>query len=554
MCSYTKFLFFFRIYEYNKRMEIFQSILELFGGLAIFIYGVLILSEGLEKVAGSKLLSFLDRSLDHPLKQGLFGTVATALMQSSGLLMVTMIGLINANMLSLQQAIGIMLGQEIGTTITGQLVSFQIKGFNLIFLIIGFFLMFFSKDRKLRMIGQPFFGFGTIFVGMNMMSKAGGVISQTTFFQEALLVMGQYTLLGVLVGALFTALVQSSTAMTGLVIAMGISHGITLEVAIAIILGANIGSCIMGWMAALQSGSSAKRASYAQIFINIIGVLLFLPFINPYTNFISTTSSVLSRQIANAHTVFNICVSVLMLPFIKPLASFVEKLIPEQEEEKTKKSKTRFIDPRLLNMPMMAVKLAKEEVLRMGEITCEMVEKASQAMLHKNKDDVKWVFKHEKDVDEITRTLEGFLESIPGDKLNPTDQDTLEDLKHLITDIERVGDHANNLAEYASEIADNKIDISKDAKKELKTISGLVIHNYQASLKALKTENKKMISKIAKREDEIDTLEKKFRQNHIERLKKKICHPEADTIFNDTLRNLERISDHAYNIALSLEK
>ncbi len=535
-------------------MEIFQSILELFGGLAIFIYGVHILSEGLEKVAGSKLLTFLNKSLDHPLKQGLFGTVATALMQSSGLLMVTMIGLINANMLSLQQAIGIMLGQEIGTTITGQLVSFQIKGFNLIFLIMGFFLMFFSKDRKLRMVGQPFLGFGIVFVGMNMMSKAGGVISQTAFFQEALFVMGQYLLLGVLVGAAFTALVQSSTAMTGLVIAMGISQSITLEVAIAIILGANIGSCIMGWMAALQSGTGAKRASYAQIIINIIGVLIFLPFISPYTNFIATTSGVLSRQIANAHTIFNVAVSLIMLPFVKPLANFVEKLIPKHEDEKAKKSKTRFIDPRLLNMPMMAVKLAKEEVLRMGEITCEMVERSSQAMLHKNKDDVKWVFKHEKDVDEITRSLNDFLESIPGDRLNPDDQDTLEDLKHLITDIERVGDHATNLAEYAEEIADKKVSFSKDAKKELKTISTSVIHNYQASLKALKTENKKMTAKIARREDAIDDLEKKYRRNHISRLKKKICHPEADAIFTDTLRNLERISDHAYNIALSLEE
>ncbi len=542
------------ISAYNKSMEIFQSILELFGGLAIFIYGVHILSEGLEKVAGSKLLSFLNSSLDHPLKQGLFGTIATALMQSSGLLMVTMIGLINANMLSLQQAIGIMLGQEIGTTITGQLVSFQIKGFNLIFLIIGFFFIFFSKDRKLHMVGQPFFGFGIVFVGMNMMAKAGAVISQTTFFQNALLTMSQYILLGVLVGAVFTAIIQSSTAMIGLVIAMGISHSITLDVAIAIILGANIGSCIMGWLAALQSGTSAKRASYAQIFINVIGVLLFLPFIHPYTNLIATTSGVLSRQIANAHTIFNILVSLLMLPFIKPLAHSVEKLIPEHEEEKSKKSKTRFIDPRLLNMPMMAVKLAKEEVLRMGEITCEMVLRSSQALLHKNKENVKWVLKHEKDIDEITRTLEEFLESIPGEKLNPADQDRLEDLKHLITDIERVGDHANNLAEYADELADKKISLSKDAKKELKTISILVVHNYEASLKALKNENKKMIAKIAKREDAIDKLEKECRQNHISRLKKKVCHPEADTIFNDTLRNLERISDHAYNIALSLEE
>lgn len=532
-------------------MQTFQSILELFGGLAIFIYGVHILSEGLEKVAGSRLLSFLDKSLKNPLRQGLFGMVATALMQSSGLLMVTMIGLINANLLSLQQAIGIMLGQEIGTTITGQLVSFKIGSFNLIFLIIGFFMMFFSAKPKLRMVGQPLFGFGIVFLGMNLMSKAGGAISQMPFFQEAIILLSKHVLLGVLVGAVFTAAIQSSTAMTGLVIAMGHSNSITLPVAIAIILGANIGSCIMGWLAAFQSGSSAKRASYSQIFINIAGVLLFLPFIHPFTDFVIGTASTLPRQIANAHTIFNVVVSVLMLPFIKPLANFIEKAIPDKEEDKEKR-KTRFIDQRLLNMPVMAVKMAKEEVLRMGWITHEMVEKATSAIVGKAGDDVKWVLKHEKDVDQICHTVESFLESIPGEKLGLKEQEMLEDLKHLITDIERVGDHANNLAEFAKEIESKKRGLSKYGRRELKSLSSRVLKTYGLSLKALKTENRKFVDLVTKGEDEIDKLEKKFKQNHIERLKKKICNPEMDTIFLESLRNLERISDHSYNIALSL--
>jgi phosphate:Na+ symporter len=533
-------------------MEIFQALLQLFGGLAIFVYGVHILSEGLEKVAGGKLMAMLDRSLNHPLKQGLFGTVATALMQSSGLLMVTMIGLINASLLSLEQAIGIMLGQEIGTTITGQMVSFQIKGFNLIFLIIGFFMMFFSSNRKLRMIGQPFFGFGIVFVGMSMMSTAGGVISQTPFFKQALIALSQHILLGVLVGAVFTAAVQSSTAMIGLVIAIGKSNGITLAVAIAIILGANIGSCIMGWLAAMQSGTHAKRASYAQIFINVFGVLIFLPFILPFTDLVSHTSAILARQIANAHTVFNVIVSLIILPFVKPLAHAIEKVIPEKEEEKSRKSRTRFIDPRLVNMPMMAVKLAMEEVLRMGWMTHEMLEKAEDALLKDDEDAIKWVFKHEKDIDEITHSLESFLESIPGEKLNPDDQDRLEDMKHLITDIERVGDHANNLAEFARQLNDKKISVSKAGQKELKILFKKVLQNYKVTLKALKSGDETMVTRVLTLEEEIDALEKQYKLNHIERLKKKICHPEADTIFIESLRNLERISDHAYNLALTL--
>lgn len=532
-------------------MQTFQSILELFGGLAIFIYGVHLLSEGLEKVAGTRLLSLLDKSLKNPIRQGLFGMVATALMQSSGLLMVTMIGLINANLLTLQQAIGIMLGQEIGTTITGQLVSFKIGSFNLIFLVIGFFLMFFSTKPKLRNIGQPLFGFGIVFLGMNLMSQAGGAISQMPFFQQSIILLSKHVLLGVLVGAVFTAAIQSSTAMTGLVIAMGRSNSITLTVAIAIILGANIGSCIMGWMAAFQSGSSAKRASYSQIFINIAGVVLFLPFIHPFTDLVTGTSAQLPRQIANAHTIFNFVVSGLMLPFVKPLANFIQKAIPDKEEEKDKR-KTRFIDQRLLNMPVMAVQMAKEEVLRMGWITHEMVEKATDAMIEANGDDIKWVLKREKDVDQICHTLESFLESIPGEKLGPEELKKLEDLKHLITDIERVGDHANNLAEFAREIESKKRGLSKYGRKELKTLSRRVLKTYGFALKALKTENRKFVDQVIKEEDEIDDLEKTFKLNHIERLKKKICNPEMDTIFVESLRNLERISDHSYNIALSL--
>ncbi len=532
-------------------MQTFQSILELFGGLAIFIYGVHLLSEGLEKVAGAKLLTFLDKSLKNPIRQAFFGMTATALMQSSGLLMVTMIGLINANLLVLQQAIGIMLGQEIGTTITGQLVSFKIGSFNLIFLIIGFFMMFFSNKPKLRMIGQPMFGFGVVFLGMNLMSRAGSAISQMAFFQEAIILLSKHVVLGVLVGAVFTAAIQSSTAMTGLVIAMGHSNSITLPVAIAIILGANIGSCIMGWLAALQSGSSAKRASYSQIFINIAGVLLFLPFIHPFTDFVTGTADALPRQIANAHTIFNVVVSILMLPFVKSLARFIENAIPDREEDKEKR-KTRFIDQRLLNMPVMAVQMAKEEVLRMGWITHEMVEKATDAILGEGEEGIKWVFKHEKDIDQICHTMESFLESIPGEKLGQKEQEMLEDLKHLITDIERVGDHAVNLAEFGKEIESKKHGLTKYGRKELKTLSSHVLKTYGTALEALKTENRELVDQVIVGEDEIDKLEKRYKLNHIERLKKSICNPELDTIFVESLRNLERISDHSYNIALSL--
>ena len=249
----------------------------------------------------------------------------------------------------------------------------------------------------------------------------------------------------------------------------------------------------MGWLASLQSGTYAKRASYAQIIMNIGGVLLFLPFVIPYTNLISTTSKELARQIANAHTVFNVIVSILMLPLVKPLAKFVEKIIPEKEEEEAGSGHggRRGTDPRQLKMPAIALQLSKEEVLRVGWITHEMLEKASEGMLSQKSDSVKWVLKREEDVDSISWNLENFLESIPGDKLNPDDQKTLENLKHFVTDIERVGDHANNLAEFARKIDKKKIKITKYGRKELRTLFKRVLHNYGGALKAIKSGNKK---------------------------------------------------------------
>lgn len=532
-------------------MDIFQTLLQVFGGLALFIFGVHLLSEGLEKVAGDRFLSLLEKATGNRFKGLAFGVVATAMMQSSGLLMVTMIGLINASLLSLEQAIGIMLGQEIGTTITGQMVAFNIRGFNLIFLIVGFYLMFFNQNKKWQLIGQPLFGFGMVFVGMNMMSTSAGSFSQLPVFQTLLLALSRNVILGVVVGTVFTAAIQSSTAMTGLIIALGKSNSITLMVAIALILGANIGSCIMGWLASIRSTVNAKRASYAQIFINIGGVLLFLPFITPYTNFIGMTSTELPRQIANAHTIFNIIVSALMIPLVTLLAKFLKKIIPGGEDKAEKKI-TKYLDERFLNTPFVAVSLAKEEVLRLGRLTLKMLKDSEKGYLQGKMKFAQAVLEQEPEIDQISHIVTRFMEDVPGDKLNPEEHATLERLKHLVTDIERVGDHAVNLAEFARQIEKKEIKISKYARKELKELFQNVGETYAISLKAFRKNDRVMVEQVIQNEDEVDKMEKKFKRNHVERLRKGLCQPEAGPIFVETLRNLERVSDHSYNIALSL--
>lgn len=533
-------------------MDIFQTTLQLIGGLAIFIYGVTFLSEGLEKVAGEKLLSFLEKTTGSRIKGFFFGVVAVGLLQSSGMLMVTMIGLINAGMMTLEQSIGIMLGQEIGTTVTGQMVAFNIKSFDMIFLAIGFILLFFNKNKKWQMIGQPLFGVGLVFVGVNMMADAGSKFSQLPVFQEILISLSKNSVLGVLVGVIFTSILQSSSAMTGLVIALGKSQSISLVVAIALILGANIGSCIMGWLASIRSSLNAKRASYAQIFINIAGVLLFLPFISQFTSFISTTSSSLPRQIANAHTIFNIVVSLLLFPLVKPLTKFVKKVIGGNKEE-NKEKKTKYLDDRFINTPFVAVSAAKKEVLRMGRLTYQMLKNAEKSFIQGKLKFASAVLEQEPDIDEISHLVTHFMESVPGERLGQEEHNMLEKLKHLVTDIERVGDHAVNLAEFARQMEKKNIKISKFAQKELKEFFKVVIDTYALSLKAFRKNDPALIDQVVQNEDEVDHLEKKCKHSHVVRLRKGQCQPEADPIYVETLRNLERISDHSYNIVLCLK-
>ena len=532
-------------------MAIFETVLQLLGGLAVFIYGIQFLSEGLEKVAGTKLLEFLEKAAGNRIKGLLFGAFSVGLLHSSGMLMVTMIGLINASMLTLEQAVGIMLGSEIGTTITGQMVAFNLKGIDLVFLVIGFYLTYFTNKQKWQLVGQPMFGIGLVFLGMKLMSAAGYTISQLSTVQTLLESLSKNAILGILLGAIFTAVMQSSTAMTGLVIAIGCSNSINLITAISLVLGANIGSCITGWLASLKSTLNAKRASYAQIFINIGGVLLFLPFITPFSGFISTTSNLLPRQIANAHTIFNIVVSLLMLPLVKPMTHLV-KLVVKGKPEEEKKKLTRYIDERFLNTPFVAVSIAKAEVLRMGWLTHRMLKNAESSFLQGKLKDADSVLEKEPDIDEISHLVNHFMESIPGDKLNEEEHAMLEKLKHLVTDIERIGDHAVNLAEFALRMDKKNIKITKFAHKEIEQLFETVVQHYGVALKAFKKSDLSLMDEVTQNEDKVDKMEKKFKRNHIDRLRKGLCQPEADPIYVETLRNLERISDHSYNIVLSL--
>lgn len=526
------------------------SFLRVLGGLTLFLFGVRMLSGGMEKIAGDKIQEWLERMTAGRLRAALFGTGVTAVMQSSSLMMATMIGLINTNLMTLEQAVGMMMGDEIGTTITAQIVAFDIDDLAYLFIALGFILIEFLPRGKWQDYGEVIMGFGTLFLGMNLMSDALGVLTTIPAVEMWLITMGQNVLAGLLAGTVVTAIVQSSSAVTGLAVAMGMSQAITLEGAVAILLGANIGTCATGLIASSRLSRAARQASIAQILINVIGVLIFLPFFFPFTRLVSLTASELPRQIANAHTIFNVAVSAILFPFVGHIARAARRLVPEKEGKEARL--TAYIDEMQYSIPAVALTEALNELIRMGEMTAQMIERSRMALIEGNMDAAQWVLVQEDEfVDPVTDVLEGFVNALMRENLSVSQQRRCFQLKNLLTDIERVGDLAEDLAEAAQKKVNSKTEFSPAAMQDLDRLCQHAYDTYSLALRALQAGDRALAQRACRMEDEFDHLYIDARQGHIERLEAGICHPEADVIFTETLRNLERISDHADNLGIS---
>lgn len=530
------------------------GLVQILGGLALFLFGITLLSSGMEQLAGDQIQKWLDRVTGNLLKSAVFGTAATALLQSSGLLMVTMMGLINANLMTVEQAIGVMLGQEIGTTLTAQIVAFQIGNFRLILVILGFVFLEFFPRRDWRKFGEILMGLGIVFVGMSYMAEALTSLVEVPWIARSLYLMGEYPWLGILAGILFTAITQSSTAVTSMVVAMGISQVIALEGGIGIILGANIGSCITGLIAGLRLSQAARQASIAQILINLIGVLLFFPFIHLFASLIQQTSPLLPRQIANAHTAFNVIVSLLMFPFVRQIAELARKLAPAEKQAEELKV-TTYIDEMQFAVPAVALNEAARELYRMGEVTTEMVELSCKALIDSDIAPVERVLVLEKKVvDPVSKELERFINTLMRRDLNLIQQKRCFQIKNLISDIERVGDMAEDIAQHAQERIETRTTFTEAAIQDLVQLSHCAHTNYARSLQAFRDSDRELAKLVCKAESEFDNMYWKSRQLHIQRLEQGLCVPEADVIFTETLRLLERISDHADNLGVSVSR
>ncbi|MEN6480175.1 MAG: Na/Pi cotransporter family protein [Anaerolineales bacterium] len=528
------------------------TVITVLGGLALFQYGVRVLSQGMEQLAGGKMQQWLDRATNRRFTGAIFGIIATALLQSSSLLTVTMIGLANGGLMTLAQAIGVMLGQEIGTTITGQVISFDIGVIRYLALVAGFLMAEFGKHRSMQRYGQVLLGLGVLFIGMETMQGALKPLAQSPQFSSWLSIMGQSPLLGVLAGALFTAAIQSSSATTALVIALGASNLVTLPGAISLIYGANIGTCITGYLASLRATVVGKRVSIAQILINVFGVLLFLPFITPYSRLLQLTAGTLPRQIANAHTIFNITVSAILFPFVHQIERLTALIVPDRSVE-VKPPVTRYINDEIRGVPSIAILESAKEVGYMGETVVHMLDLSRDALLHGDLTKAEEVLRLEREVvDPLCDAIERYVDGIIAEDLAEDEREKCFQIKNINVDLERVGDHAENLAEAAQDRVYHEVPFTDEALADLDHAFAHVRETLVTALNAVRTGSHEEAMKACRMEDEMDRINLSARQAHMTRVQLHECNTEAGVIFIESLRNLERIGDHADNLAVSV--
>lgn len=517
---------------------------QILGGVGLFLFGIKLMGESLQDLAGDRLRRLIASLTSTPVRGVIVGTLVTVLIQSSSGTTVMTVSFVHAGLMTLKQAVGVIMGANIGTTVTAQLIAFKIKDFALPIVGIGMILAVFGRTKHQRYAGNGMVGFGLLFLGMQNMEAAMSFLRDRKDF---FLAFSHHPVLGVLAGTLLTMVVQSSSATVGLTIAMTSQGLLSLDAAIPILLGDNIGTTITAVLASLGSKRAAKQAAAAHVLFNLIGVTIFLVFLTPFKHLVLLTSADPSREIANAHTLFNSLNTCLFLPFVSPFVRLVQRLIPG--DDSVLDMGPRYLDPKLIDAsPAAAVDAVRKELVRMGHLAKEMLMNVRRAFLEDNVQMVQEVYQTEKVVNELNREIAryaaGVWRTLP------------EDLSMLLSsyvngvgDVERVGDHAENLIELYEYKIEHGVKFSEMGIQEFQEMIDTAIRAFEASLEAIADEDPRLAKAAQALEPEIDAMEKRLRKRHIQRLNEGACSPDAGVVFIDILSNLERIGDHAHNLA-----
>lgn len=524
-------------------------VFQLLGGLGLFVYGMKLMGDGLEKAAGDKLKRILEVLTTNRFMGVLVGTGVTSIIQSSSATTVMVIGFVNAGLMSLSQAAGVIMGANIGTTMTAQLIAFKLDDIAPLILAVGAVMYMFSSKKKVRDIGGIVLGFGILFVGMHTMSTAMKPLSSMPQFQNLILTIGTHPMMGVLVGLAMTATVQSSSATIGILMALAANSSMPLGVALPILFGDNIGTCATALLASIGANKNAKRAALIHLTFNVIGTIIFMSILPLVLKIVPMLGGDIQRQIANAHTLFNVTNVVIQVWFIKYLVLFVTKVIPGGDTEDTEKLQLLYLDKRLLETPSIAIGQVVKEVVRMGNLAVKNLNYSIDSFTKGDEKLINKVAEGEEVINYLEREITRYLVALSNLSLSEQQSEIIGSLYHTLNDIERIGDHAENMTELTAYKLSNNLKFSDKAIDEIKEMADLTKYSVEQSIKALELNSAEAAKDVIVNEPKIDDMEKSLRAEHIERLKKYICDPASGAIFLDALVNLERIGDHATNIA-----
>lgn len=525
-----------------------EIIIPVIGGLALFLYGMNVMSEGLQKVAGRRLQSYIEIFTKNRFIGVIVGCVVTMIIQSSSATTVMVVGFVNAGIMTLPQSVGIIIGANLGTTITGQIIALNITEFAPVAIAIGVVFWLFSKKKKVKDLSEILIGFGILFMGMGMMSGGLKPLSNIYWFKNGVLILNN-PYLGMPIEIVLTTIVQSSSASIGLLEALGKTGLINMNQAFPLLFGSNIGTTTTALISSMGAGKNAKRAAFIHFLFNFIGTVIFMLFLRiPVQRFVVwATPGDVAKQIANSHTLFNFINIIIQFPFSNLLVKASYFFVKGEDENTGVVSK--YLDERILETPTIAVSQAHKEVVRMGHMVFDNLENIIKYFNIRNENTANEIRKIESNIDKLEKEIIEYIVKLSSKNISDSEKKHMFILIDSVNDFERIGDHIENICELLEQLADEGTEFSETAIIEFEKISTLAKKAVKYSLETLENNDLEKAEEVIEIEKEIDRIEKKYRRNHIIRINSGLCRPSAGVAFIDILGNIERISDHAENIS-----
>lgn len=533
-------------------LDVQRLIFEFVGGLGIFLFGIKYMGDGLQKSAGDKLRDILDRFTTNPFMGVLAGILVTILLQTSSGTTALTVGLVSAGFMTLRQAIGVIMGANIGTTVTAFIIGIKIDEYALPIIAAGAVLLFFFKKQKIQYFGQIVFGFGALFYGLKTMGDGLKPLRELQTFTDLTVTMSDNPILGVVVGTVFTVIVQSSSATIGILQELYGQGAISLDAALPVLFGDNIGTTITAVLAAIGASVAARRAALSHVVFNLLGTAIVILLLIPFEKFILFLQSTLDLNpemtIAFAHGSFNIANVIIQFPFIGLLALIVTKIIPG--DDAIVEYKAKHLDPIFIEQsPSLALGQAKEEVLRMGEFSIVGLDSTHNYLKTGTSKYSEQAYSIEDAINNLDRKITDYLVKLSSASLSDNESEEHSVLMDTVRDIERIGDHFENIVELVDYQIANKVELTEAADTDLEEMFTLTQSTVKEAIEALRTNNKDLANEVRLKEDKIDKMERSLRKKHILRMNEGLCSGQAGIVFVDIISNLERIGDHAVNIA-----